>query len=103
MQARLESFEAVGNPNIVPTFRVFPCSLDYKYDEMVLAVNVRPLGYGAEAELPVVEFGPKGIIRCEQCKAYMNPMNVFTSNFSHYDCSLCGSTNQTPSHYTPGS
>ena len=99
----MERFAGLYNPNIIPTFRVFPSGLDYKYDEMMLALTVRPLGIGTEAELPVVDFGPKGIVRCEQCKAYMNPMNIFSADLSHYDCSLCDSTNETPPHYRLGS
>jgi hypothetical protein len=48
MQAGFERYCALDNPNIVPTFGVFPSSLDYKYDEMVLGLRIRPLGNGAE-------------------------------------------------------
>lgn len=64
MQHNLESFVGLENPNIIPSFKVLPSTLDYKYDEMLLTLQLRPLGDGGEPELPVVEFGPKGIVRC---------------------------------------
>lgn len=64
MQAQLREFAELDNPNIVPTFRVLPASLDYKYDEMMLGLTIRPLGDGGEAEVPIVSYGPKGIVRC---------------------------------------
>eukprot|EP00471_Norrisiella_sphaerica_P001122 CAMPEP_0184484744 /NCGR_PEP_ID=MMETSP0113_2-20130426/6423_1 /TAXON_ID=91329 /ORGANISM="Norrisiella sphaerica, Strain BC52" /LENGTH=907 /DNA_ID=CAMNT_0026865863 /DNA_START=116 /DNA_END=2839 /DNA_ORIENTATION=+ len=63
-----------------------------------LGVVLQPLG-DSEVECPLVNFGAVGVIRCKQCRAYMNPYAVWTDGGSHWRCNLCGLQNETPSGY----
>lgn len=97
----LEQYAIVNN-NLLPTFKLFPSHLDYKFDEMILGINVKPYGSGSEEAIQEVNFGPKGIVRCDGCKGYMNPMNRIIEGGSTFECCLCKSVSAIPSHYVPG-
>ncbi|KAH7279438.1 hypothetical protein KP509_37G019900 [Ceratopteris richardii] len=50
-------------------------------------------------EVPVIDFGSSGIIRCRRCRTYINPFAVFTDNGRRWKCNLCNLNNEVPSDY----
>jgi protein transport protein SEC24 len=47
-----------------------------------------------EADVPLVDFGPSGPLRCRRCGAYMNPFKKFTDNVISFFCKLCDVSNE---------
>mmetsp|Transcript_14361 Transcript_14361/g.12989 ORF Transcript_14361/g.12989 Transcript_14361/m.12989 type:complete len:981 (+) Transcript_14361:44-2986(+) len=67
-----------------------------------IGLIVQPLAgdKGVEnSEVPVVDFGAMGIVRCKRCRTYINPFVVWTDSGRRYRCNICGMTNETPSNY----
>ena len=64
-------------------------------------VVVQPLADvpAAEGTVPVVDFGESGPVRCERCRAYVNPFFSFTAGGRSYRCNLCEHINATPMDY----
>eukprot|EP00250_Pteridium_aquilinum_P016949 c23383_g1_i2 orf=480-4016(-) len=50
-------------------------------------------------EVPVIDFGSLGIVRCRRCRTYINPFAVFTDNGRRWKCNLCSLSNEVPSEY----
>ncbi|EQC35877.1 hypothetical protein SDRG_06627 [Saprolegnia diclina VS20] len=50
-------------------------------------------------ELPVVNFGASGVVRCKSCRAYINPYIQWMDNGRRWRCNLCGIANDVPSSY----
>lgn len=49
-----------------------------KASQMPLGCIIRPLAPAKENEkIPVVNFGACGVVRCERCRAYINPFVTF--------------------------
>ncbi|OQR82847.1 protein transporter Sec24, partial [Achlya hypogyna] len=57
-----------------------------------------PLAPG-EADLPVVDFGPTGPLRCTRCRAYVSPFTKFIQAGRKFVCSICTLHNETPREY----
>mmetsp|Transcript_2919 Transcript_2919/g.4880 ORF Transcript_2919/g.4880 Transcript_2919/m.4880 type:complete len:1045 (+) Transcript_2919:75-3209(+) len=49
--------------------------------------------------VPVVNFGVAGIIRCRQCRTYVNPYVQFTDGGRRWKCNVCGTFNEVPVEY----
>jgi protein transport protein SEC24 len=66
-----------------------------------LGLIVEPLSFvgDAGARPPVINFGAVGVIRCAECRAYINPFVSFTNGGQTWVCSLCRHANQTPDPY----
>ncbi|GMH37330.1 hypothetical protein BSKO_05203 [Bryopsis sp. KO-2023] len=66
-----------------------------------LVVFVQPLALPSPEEEPiqVVDFGEEGPIRCNRCRAYINPFMKFNDGGRTFQCSLCGVKNETPADY----
>lgn len=111
---------ATGAPNI-PTATVDAsknCRPEYMSVTMdripatqsLLAKTCLPLGLCiqpmAEApglpDRPLVDFGQVGVIRCENCRAYINPFVEWLENGTQWQCNFCGNLNVTPSGYYCG-
>eukprot|EP00897_Mesotaenium_endlicherianum_P001573 jgi/Mesen1/1443/ME000132S00386 len=45
-------------------------------------------------EVPVVNFGTSGIVRCRRCRTYVNPYVVFTDGGRRWRCNVCGLLNE---------
>jgi len=68
-----------------------------------LGLCVRPLAEGPNVpETPLVDLGAGQVVRCEQCRAYMNPFVQWHENGTTWSCNFCGSLNTTPSSYYCG-
>lgn len=50
-------------------------------------------------EVPVIDFGSYGIIRCRRCRTYINPFATFTDNGRRWKCNLCSLNNEVPPEY----
>ena len=61
----------------------------------------QPLAQTPEVEgpVPVVDFGADGPVRCERCKAYVNPFFTFVEGGRSFVCNLCGTRTVTPPNY----
>jgi len=85
------------------TVNAFPNNtvLRRKYALPIGAV-VQPLADAAATEgglVPVVNFGPAGIVRCRRCRSYINFMCAFTDSGRRWRCSLCQFQNDVPNEY----
>lgn len=47
----------------------------------------------------MVDASETGPVRCQRCRAYMNPWMRFTSSGRRFTCNFCGLDNATPDHY----
>jgi protein transport protein SEC24 len=61
-------------------------------------------GSGSEAAVDVVDFPGSGMagagpVRCQRCKAYVNPFVKWFSNGEQWGCNLCSMVNPTPPFY----
>ena len=46
-----------------------------------------------QEEVPVVNFGAGGIIRCRRCRTYVNPYVTFTDGGRKWRCNACSLLN----------
>ncbi|RKO83219.1 Sec23/Sec24 trunk domain-containing protein, partial [Blyttiomyces helicus] len=49
--------------------------------------------------IDVVDLGEAGPIRCNRCKAYINPFFIFFDGGRKFKCNLCAFDNEVPSNY----
>ena len=52
-----------------------------------------------EDDIPIVNMGAEGPIRCIGCRAYMNPHVLWIKDGTKWICNLCGLTNECPQWY----
>ncbi|XP_074276585.1 protein transport protein SEC24 A-like isoform X1 [Silene latifolia] len=65
-----------------------------------LGAVVCPLAEASEEEeVPIVNFGSIGIIRCRRCRTYVNPYVTFTDNGRKWRCNLCALLNEVSGDY----
>lgn len=64
-----------------------------------LGVVVQPLASMGVAQPEVINFGSVGVVRCTECRAYINPFCQFTSAGRSWNCSLCRATQKVPEGY----
>ncbi|XP_073272408.1 protein transport protein SEC24 A-like [Primulina huaijiensis] len=50
-------------------------------------------------EVPIVNFGTTGIIRCRRCRTYVNPYVTFTDHGRKWRCNICSLLNDVPGEY----
>ncbi|XP_073140729.1 protein transport protein SEC24 A [Henckelia pumila] len=50
-------------------------------------------------EVPIVNFGATGIIRCRRCRTYVNPFVTFTDHGRKWRCNICSLLNDVPGEY----
>ncbi|KAG9160306.1 hypothetical protein Leryth_024249 [Lithospermum erythrorhizon] len=62
-----------------------------------LGAVVCPLAEGEE--VPIVNFGVTGIIRCRRCRTYVNPFVVFMDSGRKWKCNICSLLNDVPGDY----
>ena len=49
--------------------------------------------------IPVVNFGGAGVVRCDSCRAYINPFVQFMEGGRSWKCNMCGKVNQVKKQY----
>ncbi|KAF6168995.1 hypothetical protein GIB67_038492 [Kingdonia uniflora] len=65
-----------------------------------LGAVVHPLAEAPDGEeIPVVNFGSAGIIRCRRCRTYVNPYVMFTDGGRKWRCNICALINDVPGEY----
>ena len=87
-----------------PTVGAIPSSASLmQKSNLPFGLTIHPLAEGPDLpELPLVNFGSIGIVRCSSCRAYINPFCPFLDNGQRWRCNLCGGSNEVPSvYYSP--
>ncbi|XP_020091801.1 protein transport protein Sec24-like At3g07100 isoform X2 [Ananas comosus] len=65
-----------------------------------LGAVVTPLAEVPEGEeVPIVNFGTAGVVRCRRCRTYINPYVTFTDAGRKWRCNLCSLLNDVPAEY----
>ncbi|GLJ20808.1 hypothetical protein SUGI_0379320 [Cryptomeria japonica] len=65
-----------------------------------LGAVVHPLAEPPDGEeIPVVDFGPSGIVRCRRCRTYINPYVTFTDSGRRWRCNVCTLLNEVAGDY----
>uniref|UniRef100_A0A0C9RQX6 TSA: Wollemia nobilis Ref_Wollemi_Transcript_911_3688 transcribed RNA sequence n=1 Tax=Wollemia nobilis TaxID=56998 RepID=A0A0C9RQX6_9CONI len=65
-----------------------------------LGAVVHPLAEPPDGEeIPVVDFGPSGIVRCRRCRTYINPYVTFTDGGRRWRCNVCTLLNEVSGEY----
>jgi protein transport protein SEC24 len=62
-------------------------------------VNPVAVPLTSEDEVPEVNFGACGVIRCKGCRTYINPFVKFVENGRRWRCNNCGNINTVPNAY----
>ena len=61
---------------------------------------VKPYGeLPSGEEIPSTDFGGQSIVRCVDCRAYINPFVKFIDNGARWICNYCKIDNPTESYY----
>lgn len=104
----IEEFEAESLDHLnadkslmrVTTDRIPHSSNLYKDSCIPLAILVKPYGELPSGEpIPTVSFNNNPIVRCRECRAYINPFVRFSDNGSKWHCNFCKIDNSTESYY----
>ncbi|XP_024519134.1 protein transport protein Sec24-like At3g07100 isoform X1 [Selaginella moellendorffii] len=65
-----------------------------------LGAVIHPLAEAPpEEQVPVVDFGTSGIVRCRRCRTYINPYDKFTDGGKYFRCAICNLLNDVPMDY----
>lgn len=65
-----------------------------------LGAVVHPLAEPPNGEeIPVVDFGSSGIVRCRRCRTYVNPYVTFTDGGRRWRCNVCSLLNDVAGEY----
>ena len=65
-----------------------------------LAIVIKPYGeLPTGEEVPTVNFNQKPIVRCQECRAYVNPFVKFIDNGRRWICNFCRLDNKTEQYY----
>ncbi|XP_065058870.1 protein transport protein Sec24C-like [Rhopilema esculentum] len=79
-----------------------PCNQDMlKESQIPLAIISTPFAKLPEDEnkLYLVDNGPSGPVRCNRCKAYMNPFMQFIDGGRRFVCNICSHSSEVPQEY----
>ena len=84
-----------------PSFTQFPASGSIATQSGIpLGVVLQPLADHPQGkEPPVVNFGSVGVVRCDKCRAYINPFVQWLDNGRRWRCNICGRDNNTSPQY----
>jgi len=52
-----------------------------------------------EAEVPTIQPGTSGIVRCKRCRTYVNAYVAWSDHGRKWRCNICAQMNETPSAY----
>lgn len=84
----------------VTTDRIPSTAQQSKDSGIPLAIIVKPYGELPSGEpIPCASFNNKPIIRCKDCRAYINPFVKFTDFGQKWTCNFCRDVNPTESYY----
>ena len=82
------------------TAAVFPRSKSLA-PSLPLSCVVNPVAQplGPDDEVPEINFGACGVIRCKSCRTYINPFVKFVENGRRWRCNNCQHINDVPNAY----
>ena len=66
--------------------------------KMIFATAITPFGVQGE-DFPLASFGVDPIIRCDNCRTYLNPYCKFLEAGYRWRCNVCGKSEPIPSRY----
>jgi protein transport protein SEC24 len=101
LEAFLSELDGMNSPKsfVRASVSKFPNSVSSKMKtNLPLGILLQPLA----PSVPVPDVNPGGsggILRCKQCRTYMNPFVKWESNGSRWVCNLCGFSQVTPNEY----
>jgi len=86
---------------MAPTTGVVPVSESMsKKLKITMGAVVQPLAENPNGNaVPVVNFGASSVIRCKECRAYINPFVKFIENGRRWKCNMCSTLNNVPKPY----
>jgi len=65
-----------------------------------IGIVTQPLAPSAKgSQVPVVNFGQSGIVRCRRCRTYINPFVQFIEGGRRWRCNVCATANEVPVEY----
>ena len=65
-----------------------------------LAIVVKPYGeLPSGEEIPTTDYKGEHIVRCKECRAYVNPFVKFIENGTKWICNFCKDVNQTVAYF----
>jgi len=79
-----------------------PCNQDMLKDSGIpMAIITTPFAKipADEHQIRYVDHGPTGPVRCNRCKAYMNPFMQFIDGGRRYVCNICSHSSEVPQEY----
>eukprot|EP00347_Sterkiella_histriomuscorum_P022014 403331985 len=96
----LEEFNSDKSLMRMTTDRVPNTNALQKEIDLPLGIIVKPYGdLPTGEETPAVSFGQKPIVRCKDCRGYVNPFIRFIENGMKWICNICGDINPTDNYY----
>jgi protein transport protein SEC24 len=60
---------------------------------------IQPMARVGNADVPVVNFGSTGVVRCRRCRTYINPFVGFLDGGRRWRCNVCSLVNDVPNEY----
>ncbi|KAF0993361.1 hypothetical protein HZS_6819, partial [Henneguya salminicola] len=70
-----------------------------KKSGLPLCLIITPFCTENSFEMPLVEHGREGPVRCRRCRTYVNPYIQFLNGGKNYRCNICECINDVPEHY----
>lgn len=64
-----------------------------------LGAIIQPLARADDVEVPIVNFGQSGVVRCGRCRTYINAFVNFADGGRKWRCNVCGKLNDVPADY----
>lgn len=98
----LQDFNSDRSLLRVTTDRIPATHALMKESNVPLGVIVKPYGdtiLTSGEDIPSVTYGQKPIVRCKDCRAYINPFVRFIENGLKWICNFCGDINPTDNYY----
>ncbi|CAD8167868.1 unnamed protein product [Paramecium pentaurelia] len=83
-----QQYNSINNIRI--TSRVFPRTKQlYMEAKIPFAVIIQPYGLSTKQGFPTVNYGSNPILRCQNCKAYINPFMEQLKDEDYLRCNIC--------------
>ncbi|XP_068702703.1 protein transport protein Sec24C-like isoform X2 [Montipora foliosa] len=79
-----------------------PCNKDVlQASSIPLATVITPFAETGPSETPLrtMDYSPTGPVRCNRCKAYMNPFVQFVDGGRRFVCNICSYSSEVPAEY----
>lgn len=82
------------------TLNHIPASEEIRENSKIpLSLLIQPFAKNSQNEVPLIDFGPSGPIRCNRCRAYINAHVQFIKGGRYFVCNLCEMSNEVSEEY----